>query len=306
MECWNWPPETVYRRGTEVAANGTDDDTSQMTMARRGDGAAHCQAVTTLKGVGPRVAERLARLHIHTVQDLLFHLPYRYQDRTRVAPIGSLRPGDEVVVEGEVQLSDIKFGRRRMLLTRISDGTGSLTLRFFHFNNAQKQSLAPGTRLRCYGEVRSGGATLEMVHPEFRLASSELGPLDEYLTPVYPTTEGLQLTGLRRLLEQVVCSLQAGQLVLPELIPAELLPQGLGPLRESLLTLHRPPPDVALSQLRDGAHPAQRRLAFEEMLAHQLSLLQLRQQVRLHTAQPLSAPGVLSEQLTTSLPFSLT
>ncbi len=267
---------------------------------------AHRLDVTTLKGVGPAMAERLEKLHIHSVQDLLFHLPYRYQDRTRIAPIGSLRPGDEVVVEGEVQLSEIKFGRRRMLLTRLSDGSGSLTLRFFHFNNAQKQSLSTGTRLRCFGEVRTGSATLEMVHPEFRRLQGEASTVEEHLTPIYPTTEGLQMPGLRKLIDQALDALLAGQLALPDLIPPNLLPAGMRGLRESLLTLHRPPPDVALSQLIDGEHPAQQRLAFEELLAHQLSLRLLRQRMRQHSAIALSSPGELSRQLLQQLPFSLT
>ncbi len=252
------------------------------------------------------MAERLEKLHIHSVQDLLFHLPFRYQDRTRIVPIGALRPGDEVVVEGEVQLSEIKFGRRRMLLTRLSDGSGSLTLRFFHFSNSQKQSLSPGTRLRCFGEVRTGSATLEMVHPEFRRIQSDETTVEEHLTPVYPTTEGLQMPGLRKLIDQTIELLLAGRLALPDLIPPTLLPSGMSGLRESLLTLHRPPPDVALSQLSDGEHPAQQRLAFEELLAHQLSLRLLRQRMRQHKARALNKPGVLSAQLQQALPFKLT
>ncbi|MEN8169870.1 MAG: ATP-dependent DNA helicase RecG [Pseudomonadota bacterium] len=267
---------------------------------------AHQLDITTLKGVGPRMAERLEKLHIYSVQDLLFHLPFRYQDRTRITPIGSLRPGDEVVVEGEVQLSEIKFGRRRMLLTRLSDGTGNLTLRFFHFNSAQKQSLSPGTRLRCFGEVRSGGATLEMVHPEFSRVQAGEHEVEEHLTPIYPTTEGLQMPGLRKLTDQALALLQSGQLALPDLIPPTLLPGNMDGLRESLLTLHRPPPDVALSQLAEGEHPAQQRLAFEELLAHQLSLRLLRQRMRQHPAPALNAPGILSAQLHSSLPFKLT
>ncbi len=266
---------------------------------------AHQLDITTLKGVGPAVAEKLARLHIRTVQDLLFHLPLRYQDRTRIHPIGSLRPGNEVVIEGEVQLSEIKFGRRRMLLTRISDGTGSLTLRFFHFSNAQKQSLSPGTRLRCFGEVRTGSATLEMVHPEFRRVQEGLG-VEEHLTPVYPTTEGLQMLGLRKLMDQAIALLLEGKVALPDLLPPELLPPGMGKLREAILLLHRPPPEISYTQLSDGEHPAQQRLAFEELLAHQLGLRQLRQRMRHHPAPALGQPGLLCEQLLKALPFSLT
>jgi ATP-dependent DNA helicase RecG len=125
--------------------------------------------VNALKGVGPRNAEKLAKIGIKSVQDVLFHLPFRYQDRTRIVPIGSLRPGDSVVIEGEIELADIRFGRRRSLLVKIADGTGSLILRFFYFSNAQKAALVRGSRLRCYGEVRNGPSSYEMVHPEYQL-----------------------------------------------------------------------------------------------------------------------------------------
>lgn len=261
--------------------------------------------MTTLKGVGPSMAVRLEGFGITTLQDLLFHLPLRYQDRTRLTPIGSLRPGGDALIEGEVQLSEIKFGRKRMLLTRISDGTGSLTLRFFHFNNAQKESLARGVRLRCYGEVRRGAATLEMIHPEFRRVG-EGQEVEEALTPIYPATEGLQQAGLRRLIDQAVERLQQGSVALAEWLPPELLPQGMPTLREAVLLLHRPPPDISLAALLEGEHPAQQRLAFEELLAHQLSLRQLRLAVSRHPAPPLKGGGGLRQQLVDALPFALT
>ncbi|HLA74307.1 MAG TPA: OB-fold nucleic acid binding domain-containing protein, partial [Gammaproteobacteria bacterium] len=151
-----------------------------------------------MKGVGPRVAERLARLNIRTVQDLLFHLPLRYQDRTRLVPIGSLRPGDQAVIEGEVELTNIRFGKRRMLLSRISDGTGNITLRFFHFSAAQQAALARGTTVRCFGEVRGAPGMLEMIHPEYRRVDiSEINLVEENLTPIYPSTEGMHHISLR-------------------------------------------------------------------------------------------------------------
>ena len=139
-----------------------------------------------LKGVGPRVAEKLARLDIHCIEDLLFHLPLRYEDRTRVVPIGSLRVGDNAVIQGEVQLTEIKYGKKRMLLCHISDGTGRLLLRFFHFNAQQKEALARGVILRCYGEVRKGATSLEMVHPEYRREEPdvEMTQVEESLTPI--------------------------------------------------------------------------------------------------------------------------
>ncbi len=267
--------------------------------------AAHEVDVDTLRGVGPAMVIKLQGFGLTTLQDLLFHLPLRYQDRTRLTPIGSLRPGGDALIEGEVQLSEIKFGRKRMLLTRISDGTGSLTLRFFHFNKAQKESLSRGVRLRCYGEVRRGSATLEMIHPEFRRVG-EGQAVEEALTPIYPSTEGLQQAGLRRLIDQAVDRLQQGSIGLAEWLPAELLPKGMPTLKEGVLLLHRPPPDVSLVTLTEGEHPAQRRLAFEELLAHQVSLRQLRLAMNRHPAPSLKGDGKLRQQLIDALPFVLT
>ncbi|MCW8955687.1 MAG: ATP-dependent DNA helicase RecG, partial [Gammaproteobacteria bacterium] len=225
---------------------------------------AEALALTRLAGVGPRIAEKLQKIGILTVQDVLFHLPYRYEDRTRVIPIGSLRSGVGQVIEGVIEHAEIAFSRRgksrRMLLCYLADGTGGILLRFFNFNKQQQARLVAGTRLRCFGDVRPGNAKLEMIHPEYSvLAEDQLLAVETSLTPVYPTTEGLQMPGLRKLMDQALDRYQAGELGLPELIPPALLPGGMRGLRESLLTLHRPPPDIALSQLVDGAHPAQQR-----------------------------------------------
>ncbi len=262
--------------------------------------------VNILRGVGPRSAERLERLGITRVHDLLFHLPTRYQDRTRVVPIGTLRPGDEAVVEGRVQLTEVKFARRRMLLSRISDGTGSLGLRFFHFNAAQREMLGRGARVRCYGQARSGGTTLEMIHPEFRRLDDEgPAPVDEHLTPIYPTTEGLHQISLRQLTEQALGRMASGGP--PDLLPATVREEfDLPPLEEALAYLHRPPPDAALSVLSEGRHPAQQRLAFEELLAHRLSLRRLRARATDSSAPPLVGSGDLRQQFQSGLPFALT
>jgi len=263
---------------------------------------------TALKGVGPRLAARLEHLGIHTVEDLLFHLPLRYQDRTRVVPIGTLRPGDEAVVEGEVLLTEIKFGKRRMLLSRISDGSGALTLRFFHFSAAMQQSLARGSRVRCYGEARPGTVGLEMAHPEFRrVDDTALTTVEDHLTPIYPTTEGLQQPSLRNLTSQALQWLHDGRLPLVDHLPPELL-HGLGfpALQEAITYLHRPPPDAPLAMLAEVRHPAQRRLAFEELLAHTLSLRRLRAQAQRHRAPPLRGDGALRQKFRAALPFPLT
>ena len=157
------------------------------------------QPVTSLKGVGGKVAERLVKIGVQQIQDLLFHLPLRYQDRTRLMPLGALKLQQEVLVEGTIQISQVKFGRRRSLLCHISDGTGSLILRFFHFSKAQQLQLEKGRKIRCFGEIRNGPSSFEMVHPEYQLIdASNIVPVDSELTPVYPTTEGLHQLSLRK------------------------------------------------------------------------------------------------------------
>ncbi len=264
--------------------------------------------VTALKGIGPAAAKKLERLGLRTVHDLLFHLPFRYQDRTRVVPIGTLRPGEQAVIEGEVQLTEVKFGKRRMLLSRISDGTGSISLRFFHFNAAQQANLARGTRLRCYGEVRNGSVTLEMVHPEYRRFADELpAPVEEHLTPLYPAGEGIQQQSLRQYINRAVDLLEKEAQLLHDWLPPALLDTlQLPALHEALLYLHRPPPDADQHLLSTGLHPAQQRLAFEELLAHHLSLQRLRQRRQQQRAPVLTGDGSLTRPLLTSLPFALT
>lgn len=263
--------------------------------------------VTALKRVGPAMAERLARLGIRTVQDLLFHLPLRYQDRTRVAPIGALRVGDEAVIEGEVLLSEVKLGRRRMLLVRLADGSGGILLRFFYFTAQQQAGFKAGMRLRCFGEVRSGPAMLEMVHPEYRVINGvEAEAVEECLTPVYPATEGVQQYTLRALTQQALDRLTDGS-VLQELLPAEVLDRlRLPSLAEALAYVHRPPPDAPLAVLEEGRHPVQQRLAFEELLAHHLSLRLLRGKMERLRAPRLEAPGRLGQALLDDLTFDLT
>ena len=262
--------------------------------------------VSTLRGVGPRSAVKLAAFGIETVQDVLFHLPRRYEDRTRVVPIGGLRPGDHAVVEAEVDLAEIKYGRRRSLLVRVSDGTASLTLRFFHFSKLQQQGLSRGTRLRLYGEVRRGPATLEMVHPEYqRLAEGEAAPTEDRLTAIYPTTEGVHQLTLRKLSDQALQLSEQQQL--PEWLPQALLTRlRLSDLQSALRYVHRPPPGADLAALEAGVHASQQRLAFEELLAHHLSLRRVRERARRLEAQALSGDDSLLERFTGMLPFELT
>ena len=268
--------------------------------------------VTVLKGVGPRVAERLQRLRIRTVQDVLFHLPSRYEDRTRVVPVGSLRSGQFAVVTGEVDMAEVHFGRRRSLLVRISDGTGALTLRFFHFSKAQQAGFERGRQLRCYGEVRGGASALEMIHPEYRLLTgAEDVAVEEHLTPVYPATDGVHQLTLRALTGQALEFLgdnparSAGRLI--DWLPPKLVNTfRMSSLQAALHYVHRPPVDASIEMLAAGNHPAQQRLAFEELLAHHLSLRRVRLRAQHTSAVAFAGKHTLVNTFIKALPFELT
>ena len=263
-------------------------------------------SVTALKGVGAALAEKLAKVGLETLQDVLFHLPLRYQDRTRIVPIGALRPGQDAVVEGIVAGADVVMGRRRSLLVRLQDGSGTLSLRFYHFSQAQKEGLKRGTQVRCYGEVRPGSSGLEIYHPEYRaLSGSEPIAVEQTLTPIYPATEGLTQQRLRQLSEQALARL--GPHSLPDWLPRELADDyQLTPLDQAIRYLHRPPPDADLEELAEGRHWAQHRLAFEELLTHQLSLQRLRESVRAQQAPALPLAQSLPQQYLANLGFTPT
>jgi len=264
-------------------------------------------AVTQLKGVGPGIAARLEKLDIHSLQDLLFHLPMRYQDRTRVTPIARTRPGQDVMLEGNIISCEVELGRRRSLCCRIRDEGGMISLRFFHFSAAQQRMLAPGKRLRCYGEVRSGKSGYELYHPEYQLLdASHPEPVEQYLTPIYPATEGLQQTRLRNLIEQALDWLKTHR-ALDEWLPVELLTRHrFMTLTDALIYVHQPPVDAPVEKLTAGQHPAQQRLALEELLAHRLSLRRVRQLAQQYDAPTLKPTGACTRLLLDSLPFALT
>ena len=319
---------------TAVETKRRRRDTSAASL-RASEPSLEQRPITSLRGVGGLLAERLRRLGIERVQDLLFVLPLRYEDRTRLKAIGSLAPGQRAAVEGEVQLTEIAYRKRRQLLSRISDGSGFLTLRFFHFSAAQQAGLARGTRLRCFGEVRRGPLGLEIVHPEYQRIVETAQPLEPSLTPIYPSTEGLAQGRLRALVAQALEQLESSERrggseqsarteqsagaeratrptamrtpqvsdwIPPELLAAMKLPS----LGEALRFVHRPPPSTSLEVLAEGRHPAQRRLAFEELLAHQLALRLVKDAAQTDPAWPLEDPGDLAKRLIDALPFQLT
>ena len=260
--------------------------------------------VTELNGVAKKMAERLAKLGINTVQDILFHLPLRYEDRTQIYPIASLYPGSYGTIEAIIQSSQIIQGRKRMLTCTVRDDTGSLILRFFNFSVAQKNGLENGARIRAYGEIRRSGHQAEIVHPEYKIVNDhEPEALSDILTPVYPTTEGLKQASWIKLTDQALLMLENGGL--QELLPPQLQPNNLS-LKEALQLLHRPHNGVALYELEQGIHPAQQRLIQEELLAHNLSMLKLRQRSNRDKAISMPATGQLLYPFLKALPFKPT
>ena len=207
--------------------------------------------ITQLKGVGAKVAEKLAKIGLNTVQDVLFHLPSRYEDRTRIYTIGDCRPFTHVSILGEVMSADIQYGKKRMLVVKLSDGTGTITLRFFHFGTLQRNMMTPGNELRCFGEIRTGKWGLEMMHPEFKLIEADTEELEETLTPVYPTTEGVKQLTLRNLTEQALAMLDKG--ALNDLLPDGMYSQQVS-LADALKLVHRPPPSVAVANAPASHH----------------------------------------------------
>ncbi|MGV6807894.1 MAG: ATP-dependent DNA helicase RecG [bacterium] len=274
-----------------------------------GDSSLSEAPITKLKGVGTQLQAKLAKLGLETIQDLLFHLPLRYVDRTRITPIGSVVPNTELVVEGEIRGTDVAYGRRRSLVCKIQDGSGVLTLRFYHFSMAQKNNLKPGTRIRCFGDARRGTSGLEMYHPEYQFIEGLApAPLEHALTPVYPAIEGLTQARLRSIIGQALALIDGQPLT--ELLPETLPPDKANDdtrlsINEAIRLIHRPPTGTPTDQLTDRSHPAQQRLILEELLAHHLSLLKLRRQNQGREAPPIPADNPSAESAL-PIPFPLT
>jgi ATP-dependent DNA helicase RecG len=260
--------------------------------------------ITDLKGVAKKVAEKLAKLGIKTVQDVLFHLPLRYEDRTQIYPIAALPPGSYGTIEAEIQSTQIMQGRRRMLMCNVRDHSGMMSLRFFNFSMAQRNAMENGSTIRAYGEIRRGNHHKEIVHPEYQIIHPGGSvTLSDTLTPIYPTTEGVKQASWIKLTEQALTMLDDGGL--PELLPNGLQPNNIS-LRDALHILHRPHSSVSPFELEQGQHPAQQRLIQEELLAHNLSMLQLRQRSNQDAAVPMPATGQLSSPFLAQLPFKPT
>jgi ATP-dependent DNA helicase RecG len=265
------------------------------------------RSVLDLKGVGQQLATRLAQLQIKTFQDVLFHLPHRYVDRTRIYPLATVRIDDLVVIEGVIEKTSIVPKPKRSLIVKIRDSTAAAELKFFHFNLGQQAQLIPGATIRCFGQVRRNRNGLQFIHPEYKIIDpAVILPVEEYLTPIYPTADGITQKFLRNLVQQVIGLMQPIQSSL-EMLPQKIIQElEFSPLIDSLQQVHFPTPECYKHILNTGYHPAQRRLAFEELLAHHITLRQKRQRHMAEQAYPIHGNNILRAQLIANLPFVLT
>jgi len=270
----------------------------------------HSSDLTLLKGVGPKVQERLSKLGLNNIQDVLFHLPFRYEDRTRVVPVGSLRHGQSSLVEVTVDYASVAFTRkgknRRMLLVHTTDGTGSLLLRFFYFNKQQQLALVAGTKLRCFGDIRFNGTSVEITHPEYtQIKDNQSVSVENVLTPVYPSIDGVSQILLRRISTQ--CLELLDERLLPDYLQKNISDQVKAyTLANALKYVHRPPSSADVNELVQARHKSQWRLIFEELLAQHLSLQILREKNRKQQAISLESDNHILYQFIKSLPFELT
>lgn len=287
----------------------TNPDLKSASKAALKSATPSIQPAFRLRGVGPQMAKHLARLDIHSVKDLLFHFPARYQDRTQIQPMRELKPGDHAVIEGVIKsvAPPAKGKGRTKLLCELNDGHGRVYLRFFHVLSFQADFLKLGTRLRCYSEVRLGPKGLEMTHPEFQvIAEGRVIPVDQHLTPIYPATDGLSQYMLRKLTTNALDLLHHEKLFI-ELLPENLLqPLKFPTFKEAVHFIHRPPRDILPQTLVESKTSAQQRLIFEELIAHRISLLHVKQLFQAQTGMAFAAPAELSKQFIAQLPYVLT
>lgn len=266
-----------------------------------------CQKkVDVLKGIGPKLAEKFSTLGLNTLQDLLFHLPYRYQDRSHLIPIGMLRPGEEALTQGEIIATRVVFGKKRSLICELKDHTGiTLTLRFFHFNQQQKNKMIAGQTIRCFAEVKMGRQGPQMIHPEYRIMSDPMQAVEDSFRPIYHLTDGISQPTIRQAVEQALTFLWESSL--EDYIPVELIAELKFPnMVDALRFIHQPPLDTSWQLLSTGNNIYRQRLAFEELLAHQLSVRQQADHLQRRKGPIFPLNSSLQEQFLANLPFQLT
>ena len=262
--------------------------------------------LSDIQGIGQAHETRLNKLGIFKPLDVLFHLPKNYQDRTKPTPLKALRPGTEQLIQAEIASTSISYGKKRMLLCHLIEGEHTLLLRFFHFNKRQMAYLQQGLCIRCFGQIRQGFSSLEIVHPEYQLINKFHPPaFDTALTPIYPTTEGMSQAKLRMLVKTILE--QADLHKLHDYFPPSLAKKfSLAPLIKSLQLLHFPPPKLSLHEVKEGRHPYQQRLILDELIAHRLSMRQKRDERQKIHAIPLPFNENKIKQFLKTLPFRLT
>lgn len=272
--------------------------------------------LTQLKGIGEATAEKLKSLGVQSVMDLLFHLPLRYQDKTRITPMAHLLFAQTALIEGEIVKTYTLKTRKPMLVCEISDGHGVVALKFFNFFHSQKVKFTNGKNIRAYGEIRFGQNSAEMLHPEYQHFDENPPPLAESLTAIYPKSEGMAQKVIQKAMAQVLELLKGDKLSLDDYLPSQVLnefaqldesnQQGFPELKEALLYVHQPPKNANTEKLMDGTHRCQQRLVLEEVMAHLLAMKKLRHQARQMQAPILKAPTKQVKAFLAKLPFQLT
>ncbi|ENW97609.1 ATP-dependent DNA helicase RecG [Acinetobacter sp. NIPH 298] len=258
-------------------------------------------SVQQLQGVGASAATLLEKLHIFSTDDLLFHLPRDYEDRSTIIPMNQLVVGRSYLLEGEVRSVDFPPGKKKSLAALLQDDFGKVTLRFYHIYKGLTDRIQMGARLRIFGEVRVGARGLELYHPEIQVIHQHTALPQTQLTAIYPSTEGLTQPKLREYVRQ---ALKHHSDDLPELLPSKY--SNGYELKQALHYIHEPPIDANMLQLNQGSHPAQQRLIFEELVAHQISLLTRRAFIRQIAAPRFNSSKVLAKKLLEALPFQMT
>ncbi len=265
--------------------------------------------LTQLSGVGGKVVEKLLKLGIGSINDLLLHLPFRYEDRTRLTPIAALREGDKALIEGEIESCEVVVQRRRRLVCQISDNSGSISINFFHFYPSQQKTLLPGKRIQCFGEVKQNGWLPSMVHPEYKiLRDNEASSVPDTLTPIYPTTQGVGQQQLQKIIQQAVNIAKRNPELVEDLLPQQIMQRkGFGSMAQSITYLHAPPPDAPLELLEEGEHLSVKRLAYEELLAHNISMREYRSRMlKIDNSYQVAFQQEIKDKFLGNLGFELT
>ena len=258
-----------------------------------------------LKGIGKKGLEKLNKIGIKTTEDLLFHLPIRYQDKTKFTKISELEPGKKYYIEGVVERSNVVFYKTRMFLVKISDATGFIQLRFFYFNKSQMKNFSLGKKIRIYGELRLANKVKEMIHPECDFIDEKNAPeLDQFLTPVYPITEGLHQKSIRNFIKQTLLLLKNKKIFFPEILPKKILDRfNLIDINTALLNIHNPNKNISYEELLGSENINKKRLIFEELLAHQLIFKRIRALNKRLSSFALNNNEKPLKQLISQLPF---